>query len=315
MKWILEFLLNPSWLSMIIIVLLGMSCEEEVIPPPVEHAKEIVVEGYVEKGEGAMPPYVILSYSFPFFSKLSTEDFAKSFINAAEVYVVYSGNRYELEKVCLKDLPVLLREQLARQLGVNPALFESADLCFYIDLMRNIPVEEKGTYYLNAIVGGDTIKAETTIQEPVELDSLYYLPVVGVDSSYREMKASLDPPEGLHYYRYFAKVNQGRFQTASRSVFTDKLFSEEGLDFRLPKPEGADTKPGDPTRFLYEVGDTVTLKWSTIDEAHYDFWRTLEYNRQNQGPFSSYTRVKSNVQGGIGIWGGMRYFIYRSIVE
>ncbi|NNF02092.1 MAG: DUF4249 family protein [Bacteroidia bacterium] len=50
-------------------------------------------------------------------------------------------------------------------------------------------------------------------------------------------------------------------------------------------------------------GDTVTLRWMNIDKAHYDFWNTLE-NDAGDNPFSSPVQIKSNIQGGLGVWGG-----------
>ena len=63
------------------------------------------------------------------------------------------------------------------------------------------------------------------------------------------------------------------------------------------------------------VGDSVLIKWTTIDEAHFDFWNTLEFSNANQGPFSSYTRLQSNINGGLGIWGGYSVSYYSRTVE
>jgi hypothetical protein len=42
-----------------------------------------------------------------------------------------------------------------------------------------------------------------------------------------------------------------------------------------------------------------------IDKSHYNFWRTLEADRGSQGnPFGSFVVVKTNINGGIGVWGG-----------
>ena len=48
----------------------------------------------------------------------------------------------------------------------------------------------------------------------------------------------------------------------------------------------------------------------SIGEEQFNFWNTLEFSRANQGPFSSYTRIDHNVEGGLGIWGGIaaRYY-------
>jgi hypothetical protein len=52
-------------------------------------------------------------------------------------------------------------------------------------------------------------------------------------------------------------------------------------------------------------GDTVTVKWSNIDQAQYNFWNSLEYEENNElNPFANPIVVASNINGGLGIWGG-----------
>ncbi|MDP4819730.1 MAG: DUF4249 domain-containing protein, partial [Saprospiraceae bacterium] len=61
-------------------------------------------------------------------------------------------------------------------------------------------------------------------------------------------------------------------------------------------------------------GDTVVVKWANIDQVQYDFWSSLESAVSNQGPFSTYTRVNSNVNGGLGVWGGLSARYYTIVV-
>jgi hypothetical protein len=56
---------------------------------------------------------------------------------------------------------------------------------------------------------------------------------------------------------------------------------------------------------FFEKGDTITVKFCNIDKATYDFWRTMEYSYASIGnPFSSPTKVLSNVKGALGYFGG-----------
>ena len=66
---------------------------------------------------------------------------------------------------------------------------------------------------------------------------------------------------------------------------------------------------------LFKIGDSVAIKWSAIDETHFNFWNTLEFNKGNQGPFSTYTTINSNIIGGLGNWGGYNSKIYRLKVK
>ena len=61
-------------------------------------------------------------------------------------------------------------------------------------------------------------------------------------------------------------------------------------------------------------GDTVVVRAASLDYAHFRFWQTLEYNTGSQGPFGTYTRIESNINGGLGIWGGISYNDYTIII-
>ena len=99
------------------------------------------------------------------------------------------------------------------------------------------------------------------------------------------------------------------------SVIDDRFFDGKEFEFPLTKAEPLN-EDIDPAEYGYfAVGDTVTLKWSTIDQEHFDFWNTLEFNRVNQGPFSSYTKVDFNIEGGIGIWGGYSSSFYKMVAR
>ena len=95
----------------------------------------------------------------------------------------------------------------------------------------------------------------------------------------------------------------------------DAFFDGDEFEFPLPEAEPRNTNASPTTFGLYTLGDTVTLKWTTIDEGNFNFWNTLEFNAINQGPFAAYTRIESNVTGGLGVWGGYSSHYYTLIVE
>jgi len=124
-----------------------------------------------------------------------------------------------------------------------------------------------------------------------------------------------DPVDQINYYRYFTSINRSNFNAPFNSVADDALFNGQEFEFPLPKAE-ARNSTSSPSNFgLYHVGDTVGVKWTTIDEASFDFWNTLEFNAINQGPFASYTKVETNINGGIGIWGGYSSLYYNIIAD
>jgi hypothetical protein len=60
------------------------------------------------------------------------------------------------------------------------------------------------------------------------------------------------------------------------------------------------------TYSYFNRGDSVTVKFTNIDKATFDFWRTMEYSYSSIGnPFASPTKVISNIKGGgLGYFGG-----------
>ena len=56
---------------------------------------------------------------------------------------------------------------------------------------------------------------------------------------------------------------------------------------------------------FFKRGDTIVLKFCSIDRSHFEFWRTEETQVGNNGnPFGSPAPITSNIEGGLGIWGG-----------
>jgi hypothetical protein len=67
----------------------------------------------------------------------------------------------------------------------------------------------------------------------------------------------------------------------------------------------ADTIDRETFGYFYK-GDTVVVKWSSIDKKTYEFWNTLEFSYGTTGnPFSSPVEVNGNISNGaLGVWAG-----------
>lgn len=281
------------------------SCEEEFIPTNINLDPELVVEGYIESGDNPMPAYVLLTRSRPFFTTLSTNQLEDLFIRKAEVKVIDGVNEVLLNEVCIHELPPLQRKRLAEQLGLNPDSVQ-VNICVYIDQLGSIiPVEGK-TYKLRIQAEGQTIEASTMIPLYVPLDTTWWRDAPGqaADTLLQLMTRINEPIGKKNFYRYFCSINGSNFVTPFNSVFDDALIDGKDFEFRLIRPNLPGEKFDQSTFGLFHVGDSITVKWASIDQSHFDFWNTLEFNKGNQGPFSSYTTINSNIKGGLGIWGG-----------
>ena len=89
------------------------------------------------------------------------------------------------------------------------------------------------------------------------------------------------------------------------SVFDDAIINGTIFDFPIDRGYNRNDSIDFDVYGLFDRGDTITVKWSNIDKAHFDFWRTYEFSLGSQGnPFASPLEIKSNIVGGLGIWGG-----------
>jgi hypothetical protein len=319
--------MQKSIFFLIPFLLLLLSCEEEYIPQDVFDKAEISVEGYIEYGDSALPPYVILTKSFPYTSTLSPEALNELFIHDAIVKVSDGTVEVQLTEICLNDIlsfDSTLAEIIATSIGLGGVDLGTLNYCIYVDIGRFLGssalVPTQGnSYYLTVINGEDTVRATTTIPPLIPLDSVFYVshPDFPANDSLVEIRAKLrDFPNRADFYRIFTQRNrEPMFALLGGSVTDDKIF--DGREFEFPIQRGQpQTADFDVNTFGYFLrGDTVTVRSANLDYRHFRFWQTLEYNIGTQGPFTSYVRIESNINGGLGIWGGLSFGDYKLIIQ
>ena len=297
-------------------MLLLTSCEEEFLPEVSTDPEEIVVEGYIEAGERSTPPYVILTRSVGFFSEIGRETLNNIYIHDADVTISNGDETVTLSEVCLDDLSEDQKNQVSGVFGLNPDSI-GFNFCIYLDLSFSMEGEIGKTYFLEVNVDGKTITATTTIPPHVPINNLVFEQPPGEPSdTLRQLICEIDDPSNqANFYRYFTGVNGNGVTAGFQSVTDDAFFDGQSFEFPLAKAESRNADIDPLTFGLFHVSDTATIKWANIDADHYNFWSTLEFNAANQGPFSSYTRISSNIEGGLGIWGGYSVSFYTKVVE
>ncbi len=297
-------------------MLIFTSCEAEYFPEPSIDGPKYVVEGYIEAGPEANPAFLFLTRTFNFYSEIGAADFDSSYVHDAIVDVFDGSKTVRLQEVCIDDLDEESKKQFAEVFGFDADSL-AYNFCIYIDVFNVLQAKEGRTYELNITVDGDTITSTTYIPIHVPLDSLTFLAPPGdPNDTLAQLACYISDPAGeQNYYRILGATNGGALETGLAGVEEDLYFDGKSFEFQLLNPQ---TSNGDvdPEVFgLYFVGDTVTIKWASIDEATFDFWNTLEFAQANQGPFSSYTRIQTNIVGGIGVWGGYSVSYYTKIVD
>ncbi len=295
-------------------VVLWPSCNQIIdvdLPPP---ENSIVVEGFIENGA---PPYLLLTRNTPFFGGLDLNDISQYFVNGAFVQVFNETDTIQLVEICVQDLPASVQAQAASAFGFNfnDATAEIPNVCIYTvpniinyylgDTTGVFVGELLKTYNLLIEVEGQTLTASTYIPSQLSF-SLNTRPHDDItkDSLVSVLVTYDDPDSSGNFLRYFTKRNdQGFFTALSGSVYDDNLINGETVTLPVERGQSDNQDIDFDVYGYFWKGDTVQVKFSAISKSHYDFWRTLE-NDGGDSPFSSPVKIKTNINGGLGIWGG-----------
>lgn len=264
----------------------------------------IVFEGYIENGTF---PYLIISRSENYFSTIETAQSAilNSLASADSVFIEVDGVRDTLHEICLLDLSPAEQELALELLGFQ-SFPPGVDLCIYANLGM---VGELGkTYKLTAYVEGERYQATTSINQQVYLDSLWFKDELPVDS-FGSIWCSLSDPVATtdYYYMWTENLTQGKpmAEIDGGPSFGDRLFNGETIEFNFYQGSTLVNDNGTGEEYWwYAEGDTVIVKFGTIDKGVYDFWESVDA-ASNLNPFSAPTPVFSNFDnGGRGVWSG-----------
>ncbi len=289
------------------------ACEEEYQPPDFYTGPTHVVEGRLEWMEGgSAQAIVLLNRDLPFWNAIGPEDLLRANVKNASVQITINGEEYLLRRICLNQLDATLRRLLAAQLGIDVELLEDVDYCVYWHPVVGIQTGDSAV--LEIRIEDTVLMAKTVMPRFQALDTVYFVQRPFIDSFY-ELRIRLADADGPDYYRYFISVNGAAFRSFEHSVFNDWFFDGKSFELPLYNPYTTHYELTDQRYGLFARGDTVRLKWCHIDEEQFRFWQTVEYNRDNQGPFSSYTRVYSNVHNGLGYWGALHCREYELIAK
>jgi hypothetical protein len=271
--------------------ILFISCEKTITFRPNDSEPVVVVEASIENGQA---PVVILSESLNYFSQITPELLAGSFIRNAEVTISNGSRTHKLKEY---KVPVA----------------NGYTVYYYTTDSSNLGTAFAGefgkTYFLSVKAGEREYTATTTI--PIltkKIDSLWWVDAPNNPDPVKVMVMGrfVDPPGMGNYTRYYTSVDGLRFLPGFTSVFDDQL--TDGVTYNLQIEKGVDRNNGINLEeyAFFDHGDSVVVKYCNIDKATYDFWRTMEYSYANIGnPFASPNKVLSNIQGGgLGYFGG-----------
>jgi hypothetical protein len=302
----------------LLLMLLLMGCEEDLTLKLPEGEEQLVVEGHIEQGA---PPVVVLTRSVPVFSEVSPEALQQSFVHGAQVTVTSQGQPYILQEVSSAAFTEELRQVVSMQLGLPlGSLTGNSGFLLYIYTSDELKGEIGQSYQLHIGHEGRTLAASTTIPQLNPLDSLWLVPHPDPQQdSLKTLFYSYTDPDTLgNSIRYFTKRNsEPFFPGLFTSVFNDELVNGRNISFPLDRGEPKGQQEIDEDLYSYfGVGDTITVRWAAIDLPHYRFWYSLESEQNSNGsPIGTPNITQSNIEGGLGIWGGYGVTYHRIIVE
>lgn len=274
------------------LMLLTASCSDSLklnIPEPDDM---IVIDGWIENNQYAK---VLLTKNAPYFSLLDS---------AAMRELILSGAKVTLTDGVVSEFLILRKND-----GYFPP---------YIYEGNEIRGEVGKTYTITAEYGGKKAVGTTSIPAPVKLDTLFFILAPGSDSLGTIFLEFTDPPEAGNYYRILSKTGgkDTRYKSSMIMGISDEFFNGQKFGFSLGR--GMESYISTGSQEYFSLGDTVNIKFCTIDRASYEFWNSFQDEVLNTGnPFaSSLSDISSNIEGnGLGVWGGYGVSFYTCIIK
>ena len=144
--WLLYKIFNFNF-NPISLIISFISCEEEYIPEIASAEPEIVVEGYIEAGPNAIPPYILLTRSTSFFSTIDANQISNLFVHDADVRITSETDTIVLQELCLSSLDEFQQQLAANLLGLGDIDSIGIDICAYIEPSFTPQVGEAGKTY------------------------------------------------------------------------------------------------------------------------------------------------------------------------
>lgn len=291
--------------------LLFSSCQKTItveIPPAKE---KIVVDGRIEAG---ISPYVILTHNMPYFGNTDLTSIEKLFIHNAVIKVSDGTNTATLTEYCSKSIPDSLLPIVAAFTGVDSTFLRNFNYCIYTTFDPSMMGVTGKTYNLTVDVDGKTLTSSTKILPAIPLDTLwckYEKTNVAGDSLGFIWGHLTDPVSESNAYRWLA-MRQGKdfsFVPPPGAAFDDKFINGQSFDFAYNRGKVQNsTAPDDQNEEsgYFKRGDTVVVKFCTIERAAYNFFRQVDELTYNQGnPFASPSSVPTNLYpsaDALGLW-------------
>ena len=296
-----------------VLLTLGLnSCTKEVIIDIPGYEEQLVIDGRIEQNS---PPFVLLSKSQDIYAPTDLQAYLATFVKGAKVTVSNGIKTVVLDEICSDNLPPGSEVLLENLFGIPASELANVNFCAYTTFDMDIWGEIEKTYTLKVEVGGQTYNAVTEIVPKVDLNTLFWKTDSGL-SQYGFGWANLtDPPNQFNgYFMEVKRINMvngeekdNLYEPIFNPANNDEFFDGTTFDFGYTNPQSySDATVPDNVKGYYKLGDTVAVRFSSLDRDAHRFLYDKYIQLTNGGnPFAVPTNVKSNIKGGaLGAWLG-----------
>ena len=261
------------------VVLIG--CNNIDISKQISVESKIVVEGAIEEGDVAK---VVLSRSVPIGVAVDSTTILNYVIRSAKV-TVSDGVKEEVLR--------LKRDNNT----IPPFVYFGSEIIGETGKTYNLKIE-----YLNRI-----ITAKTTIPLSVPILSADYIKDNPTDKKGNILIKFNDPINEKNFYQVQTKLNKDLiYIPAIYGNLNDANFVDPAISFQILRGKSFSFEDYSDYKTYFEDGDVISVKLRTMNKVGFDFWNSWQNEIINgQSPiFPNTTSLKSNIEGGIGIWEG-----------
>jgi len=303
--------MNLLRIILTILLITFLSCEKAINIKVDAKDSQLVVEGYIQQG---YPAYVFLTKSEGYFNPVDTSTLNNISVDNAQVFVEREdGLRHKL---------TYINKLILDSLGLSDSLALPFN-ALYADLSYSENEFSQIGYKYKLIIewNNESISAITSIPPQYPVDSVWVKEKDSLESDYKfYIWARINDPDTIgnyaiiHYKRDLGwKPMDPLFIPCAIPVRTDNIVNGEHFETffarsgRLSDEDGV-LLPFYGDRFVdgeFVRKDIVLLRLSHVDQRTYKFWRSIERMQDvSDNPFFEPMNLSSNIEGGLGIWGG-----------
>ena len=267
------------------------------------YKEQLVIDGTIETG---MPAIVLLSRTNDIYAPTNLEAYLNGFVSDATIILSDGFITDTLTQICTDNLPPGTEEIAAGFFGIPADSLVNLHLCAYIS--TEIIGEVGKSYSLKVIADSKEYTAETTIPNPVALDSIYWKEETNLPGYGFSWAKLTDPIFNGNAYRWEVKyVSDLNFSKPFNPFVDDRFFNGLSFEFAYENPMLWDqTNIPDKYKGYFAAGDTIVVKFSSLGNKEYQFF-DKKYNQiySAGNPFATPLNIPTNISGGaLGIWAG-----------